>query len=178
MEPYCLIYPIAKFVTEYFDLVDTTSKKMDKLLHQSFNAAIDMLDSARYADGKNREALVTEARVEFYKALHVEQNENLMLALVGLSMCHALLGDMINAKKCHNRIGTIKLTKSEAFKACVKKIAKTVYPGLSIISLANDIIAGNNAPEKSRQHIFNQKKVECRQTSRKFIEQIESQLIE
>ena len=52
-----------------------------------------MLESARHAPIKQQESLVMGARQKFYEAIAVEKNENLMLALVGLSMCHMLLGN-------------------------------------------------------------------------------------
>lgn len=176
MEPFCLIYPVAKFVTEYFDLVDSTSKQVERLLHQSFHAAIEMLDSARYADGKNRETLIAEARVKFYEAIRVEQNENLMLALVGLSMCHALLGDIDNAKRYHNRIRSVQLTSSEKVKEGAKGLAKFIIPAWGMMSLINDVIDGNEAAKISREEAFNKIKFECRQKTRGVIEQIERQL--
>ncbi len=175
MEPFCLIFPVAKFVTEYFDLVDSTSKQVERLLHQSFTAAIEMLDSARYADGKNRETLIAEARVKFYEAIRVEQNENLMLALVGLSMCHALLGDIDNAKRYHNRIREVQLTTSEKVKDSAKKVGEIINPIWGTIVLINDIVKGK-FNKISRAAAFNQKKLECRKKTRSIIEQIERQL--
>lgn len=103
-------------IAEYFGLVETVNTKILKLLHQQFNAAIRNLENARYASGQTQVEYIKQARTEFNQAVSVEENENKILALVGLSMCQYMLGDSQNADRNFNQISTLQLTRTEICK--------------------------------------------------------------
>ena len=87
--------------------------KVTKLLHQAFNSAKANLEYARNTTGQNQIDYIKQARVEFNQAVAVEENENKILALVGLAMCQYLLGETSNANVTFDRINEVNLTKAE-----------------------------------------------------------------
>lgn len=182
MHAYCLIFPVSKYVAEYFDLVDSTSKQVDRLLHQSFITAKEMLESARHAPIKQQESLVMGARQKFYEAIAVEKNENLMLALVGLSMCHMLLGDHANAEKYLEKIGKVKLTRSEYTKSAVKDYLSTaigpwgMYKQTKALLTKKPGILIENINE--RKASFSRQKEECIRIGERLLHRISQEVIE
>ena len=182
MHAYCLILPVSKFVVEYFDLIESTSKQIDRLLHQSFITAKEMLESARLAPVTQQESLVMGARQKFYEAIAVEKNENLMLALVGLSMCHMLLGDSANAEKYLEKIGKVKLTRSEYAKSAAKDYLATaigpwgMYKQIkSLYKKKPDILIENINERKAS---FSQQKEECIRIGNRLLKGISQEVIE
>lgn len=124
-------------ISEYFGLIQGVDTKVTKLLHQSFNSAKSNLEFALTASGQNQIDYIKQAKDEFIRAISVEENENKILALVGLSMCQCFLGDKINAENTMKRIKTIELNKSE----------KTKYMALeATLSLPLNIAAGYMMP--------------------------------
>ena len=59
---------------------------------------------ARNASGQDQIDYIKQARIEFNQAVAVEENENKLLALVGLSMCQYLLGDGYNSRQTLNKV--------------------------------------------------------------------------
>lgn len=86
------------------------------MLHQAFKSAKDNLDYASTASGQNQIDYIKRAKDCFIDAVAVEENENKVLALVGLSMCQYMLGDTINAERSLDRIRNVELTKAEKVK--------------------------------------------------------------
>jgi hypothetical protein len=103
----------ASKIAEYFGLIEGVNTKVTKLLHQAFNSAKANLEYARNATGQNQIDYIKQARVEFNQAVAVEENENKILALVGLAMCQYLLGETSNANVTFDRINEVNLTKAE-----------------------------------------------------------------
>jgi hypothetical protein len=103
----------ASKIAEYFGLIEGVNTKVTKLLHQAFNSAKANLEYARNATGQNQIDYIKRARVEFNQAVAVEENENKILALVGLAMCRYLLGETSNANVTFDRINEVNLTKAE-----------------------------------------------------------------
>lgn len=122
---------VASKIAEYFGLIEGVDTKVTKLLHQAFNSAKANLEYARNATGKNQMDYIKQARVEFNQAVAVEENENKILALVGLAMCQHLLGDTDNAIATYNRISSVSLTRAEKNKFLMRKNA--VIIGFNII---------------------------------------------
>lgn len=106
----------ASKIAEYFGLIEGVNTKVTKLLHQAFNSAKANLEYARNATGQNQIDYIKQARVEFNQAVAVEENENKILALVGLAMCQYLLGETDNANTTFNRIKNVNLTRAEKVK--------------------------------------------------------------
>lgn len=113
---------ITSRIAEYFGLIEDVNTQIKKLLHQAFNAAKMNLEYARNSSGQNQIDYIKQAQVEFTQAVAVEENENKILALVGLAMCQNLLGDYINADSTYNRINDIELSRSEHLKYIVKDV--------------------------------------------------------
>lgn len=182
MHVYCLILPVSKYVAEYFDLIDSTSKQVERLLHQSFITAKEMLESAKLAPVTQQESLLIGARQKFYEAIAVEKNENLMLALVGLSMCHMLLGDSANAEKYLEKIKKVKLTRSEYAKSAAKDYLSTVigpwgmYKQMkSLYTKKPDILIENINERKAS---FSRQKEECIRIGNRLLKGISQEVIE
>lgn len=109
----------ASKIAEYFGLIEGVDTKVTKLLHQAFNSAKANLEYARNATGQNQIDYIKQARVEFIQAVAVEENENKILALVGLAMCQYLLGETSNANVTFDKINDVTLTRAEKAKYTV-----------------------------------------------------------
>ena len=90
-------------IAEYFGLIEGVNTLITRLLHQAFNSAKSNLEYARNASGQDQIDYIKQARIEFNQAVAVEENENKLLALVGLSMCQYLLGDGYNSRQTLNK---------------------------------------------------------------------------
>lgn len=130
--PVGLIIGGASKIAEYFGLIETVNTKITKLLHQQFHAAIRSMEDARYASGQTQVEYVKQARTEFNQAVAVEENENKILALVGLSLCQYMLGDSQNANRNLNQIRTVELTRAEKAKYSIAEAAGHVC-GISFL---------------------------------------------
>lgn len=123
----------ASSIAGYLGLIDSVSGDVKKLLHQSLESAIQNLRYAQTASDQNKIGYIQQARDKFIEATAVESNENLISALVGLSMCQHLLGDSVNSRLTFQRIKEIELSKSEKAKASAKEVAKHVLlPSLTM----------------------------------------------
>lgn len=109
-------------IAEYFDLIETVSSQVDKLVQQALKSAIDNLEYARNAEGQNQVHYVLEAKNKFMEAVAVEENENKIVALCGLSLCWYFLGKDRKAKRTARRIKRVKLSWSEIIKAMAKEV--------------------------------------------------------
>lgn len=90
---------IAESIAAYLGVVDSVSANIKKLLHQSFKSALINLKDAKDASNSNTcESYFKQAINEFIRAIAVEENENLVSAYLGLSICQYTLVDLINAK--------------------------------------------------------------------------------
>lgn len=118
-------------IAEFFGLVEGVSTQITKLVHQAFNSAKSNLENARYATGQNQLDYIKRAKDCFIDAAVVEENENKILALVGLSMCQYMLGDTINAKRNFNSISDVKLTRAEKAKYAAMDVLQHQIPGSS-----------------------------------------------
>lgn len=126
MEFVCLIIYYGYFNWDYcrckykncriFGLIETVSTDVTKLLHQAFLSAKDNLEYASTTTGQNQIDYVKRAKDCFIDAVAVEENENKILALVGLSMCQFFLQDYKNAQKSLDRIRDVNLTTAEKVK--------------------------------------------------------------
>lgn len=132
----------ASKIAEYFGLIEGVNTKVTKLLHQAFNSAKANLEYARNATGQNQIDYIKQARVEFNQAVAVEENENKILALVGLAMCQYLLGETSNANVTFDRISSVTLTRAEI----VKYTASRVVP--SIVTLGASLLLPFNSLEE------------------------------
>lgn len=125
---------VASKIAEYFGLIEGVNTKITKLLHQAFNSAKANLEHARNTTGQNQIDYIKQARVEFNQAVAVEENENKILALVGLAMCQYLLGDITNANLTYDKVSSVSLTRAEKNKYLVKKngirIAAKIYTSI------------------------------------------------
>lgn len=107
---------VSSKIAEYFGLIEGVNTLITRLLHQAFNSAKSNLEYARNARGQAQIDYIKQARIEFNQAVAVEENENKLLALVGLSMCQYLLGDEYNSRKTLNMINDVELTRAEKTK--------------------------------------------------------------
>lgn len=114
--PVGAIINISGKIAEYFGLIEGVGTKVTKLLHQSFISAKMNLEYARNASGQNQIDYIKEAKTKFIEAVAVEENENKVLALVGLAMCQYYINDCRNAFFTTKEITTVQLTKAELTK--------------------------------------------------------------
>lgn len=142
---------IASKIAEYFGLIEGVNTKVTKLLHQAFNSAKANLEYAKNVSGQNRIDYIKQARVEFNQAVAVEENENKILALVGLAMCQDLLGETSNAHATFDKINDVVLTNAE-----IAKYSALYVP--SIISLGARLLLPFGSLEE-RVMCFNAMKV-------------------
>ena len=117
------IIGVSTKIAEYFGLIDSVDSKMTKILHQAFNSATMNLEYALHASGQNQIEYIRQARIEFNQAVSVEENENKILALAGLSMCQSLLGDKANASVTCDMISQVELSLPEMAKAVAFDVA-------------------------------------------------------
>lgn len=109
---------VAESIAAYLGVIDSVSSDMKKLLQQSFKSALLNLEYAKNAFNPSiRENYIKQATNEFIRAIAVEENENLVSAYLGLSMCQYMLGDSTNAKSTLQKIQLVKLSKKERAKA-------------------------------------------------------------
>lgn len=108
---------IAESIAAYFGVVDSVSADMKRLLHQSFKSALMNLEYAKDTSNPDaRGSYIKQAINEFIRAIAVEENENLISAYLGLSMCQYTLGDFTNAKTTLQKIASVNLSKTERAK--------------------------------------------------------------
>lgn len=128
------IIGVASKIAEYYGLIEGVDTKVTKLLHQAFNSAKANLEYARNATGQNQIDYIKQARVEFNQAVAVEENENKILALVGLAMCQYLLGETSNANVTFDKISSVSLTRAEKNRYLARKnairIAGKIYSSI------------------------------------------------
>lgn len=115
-------------IAEYFGLIEGVDSKITKLLHQSFNSAVANLEAACNSSGQNQIDYIKQARIEFNQSVQVEENENKILAFVGLSMCQFLLGDVSNSRMSYKKINGIELSRSEIVKYTVADVGSAGLP--------------------------------------------------
>ena len=84
--------------------------------------------------------------MEFNQAVAVEENENKILALVGLAMCQYLLEETSNANVTFDKINDVTLTRAEI----VKYTASRVVP--SIVTLGASLLLPFNSLEERVAH--------------------------
>lgn len=108
---------MAESIAAYLGVVDSVSADIKKLLHQPFKSALINLKYAKDASNSTTcENYIKQAINEFIRAITVEENENLVSAYLGLSMCQYTLGDFINAKTTLKKISSVNLSKTERAK--------------------------------------------------------------
>ena len=120
-------------IASYFELIDTVSSDVSKLLHQSFKSARMNLELAQTSSELvQQKEYLKEARNKFIEAIAVEKDENLVSAYAGLTMCQLLLGDNANAQLTLKKISQVELSKSEKTKSAAKGFAKVPVGGLFV----------------------------------------------
>ena len=162
---------LSVMIAEYFGLIECTGTFVQRMLHESFNSGKRMLKDAERASGENQISLIRSARDKFYAAENNERNEAQMLAIVGLSMCHKLLGDDSLAYSTLNRIENVTLTRAEIAKCYATQIAGAAFWGGENILVA--ISSGETLPYRSteiRKFVFNAFKTKCKEVNYKLLE--------
>lgn len=127
---------ITSKIAEYFGLIEGTSTNVRKLLHQAFISAKDNLEYAGSSTGENQINYVMRAKDCFIDAVAVEENENKILALVGLSVCQYFLRDIDGAQRSLDRIQEVNLSSAEKNKA----LAADVFEKISSLNPINRFI--------------------------------------
>lgn len=129
-------------IAGYMGLIETVRGNVQKLLHQSFKSAIQNLEYAKTASDDNRLNYIRIAQEKFIDAITVEEDENLISALVGLAMCQHLLGDEINMTRTLSRIDGVKLSTTEKTKQIGKTCLKIL--GFRHLYYAHSFAKGRN----------------------------------
>lgn len=117
---------MATSIAGYFGLMESVGGNVTKLLHAPFKSAISNLNAALSASDKNVDFYIRQALIEFNQACSLEDNENLISALIGKAMCQHLLKDNVNREITMRSIADVQLTLSEK----TKSVAKTGLPYL------------------------------------------------
>lgn len=133
---------IATSIAAYFGLIESVGGNVKKLLHAPFKSATDNLRASLTANTSNADFYIRQALIEFNEACALEENENLISALIGKAMCQHVLGDFINRDFTMSKIKDVELTLSEKTKAVSKTVLKMTGPG-NIYSLYK-IMNGEN----------------------------------
>ncbi|MGO8955248.1 MAG: BRcat domain-containing protein [Rhodomicrobium sp.] len=95
----------AREIAQLLGLIESANVKLDKLIQVNLNAGMTNLRDAADSDsGEERITLLREARNNLQKAVHLENGSRKAIALLGLSCCHAWLGDKRNSLKSLNNI--------------------------------------------------------------------------
>ncbi len=125
MEPILIFKSLsaAKAIAQFIGIADSVSTDVKKLLHQSFKSGIENLRYAQNATGMVQQQYIQRALGDFIKAFETEQNENLITAYLGASMCQYYLGDIQNAQNTLSRISSVTLTNVETLRAAVADAA-------------------------------------------------------
>ncbi|MBK1642852.1 hypothetical protein CKO12_13430 [Chromatium okenii] len=112
-----------KAITGYLGIIESTDKKLDKLLQSDYNAGIKCLQEALIT-GNQRDFLLKEAWRRFHTALTHETAERKALAYVGLALCQEHLGE--------TRLATATLTELSNYFYFDKKreLLSTFKPGV------------------------------------------------
>lgn len=150
----------ASKIAEYFGLIQGVNTKITKLVHQSFLSAKDNLAYAMRTTGQNHIDYVRQAKAEFIRAIAVEEDENKVLSIAGLSLCQYLLGENSNARETILRIKTVELTRSESVKSFGKEIFSNCFSLLNFDSTAMASVATSSMRRQlsfvnTRQSIYN-----------------------
>lgn len=157
-------------IAEYFGLIEGVSTKVTKLVHQALISAKDNLEYARSSSGPNQIDYIKRAKDRFIDAVAVEENENNVLALVGLSMCQYFLGDSSGAQITYERINEITLSNAEITKYMMAQTASWcsyVIPWSKLVALYT---TGKVNPSlKARLEEFEQVKQRAQSTNRKLL---------
>lgn len=122
-EPIGAMINISTKIAQYFGFIEGIDSKVTKLLHQAFLSAKNNLECARVSSGQNQIDYIKQAQSEFIRAVAVEENENKISSLLGLSMCQAILGDYTNAQITFDKIENVELSKAEKVKAGVVDVS-------------------------------------------------------
>lgn len=165
---------LSVMIAEYFGLIECTGTFVQRMLHESFNSGKRMLKDAERASGENQISLIRSARDKFYAAENNERNEAQMLAIVGLSMCHKLLGDDSLAYSTLERINDVTLTRAEKVKCYAHEVANNIG-GLPVGAYINlyYISTGRIDPYISlevRKDVFEAFQSKCREVNYKLLE--------
>ena len=88
----------SKSIAQFFGLVDDMEEtQIQRLLECELRAGLDTLKQARISSSE-QQYLLREARSNLNKAVHLEKGLNKVIALLGLALCHHLLGDQNNSQ--------------------------------------------------------------------------------
>lgn len=161
------IINISGRIAEYFGLIEGVSTQVTKLVHQAFISAKDNLEYARTSSGQNQIDYIKQAKDRFIDAVAVEENENKILALVGLSMCQFMLGDTLSAQRSLERVRNVELTRAENAKYKTTEVGSWLFPWGPV---ASKLFVGKAFPslKARRDSLENTKKVAF-DTNRKLI---------
>ena len=94
-----------KDIAKFLGLIESVDTKVDKLLEVDLKAGLSQLKDAEGSLTEDeRKTLLRDARCSFERASHLEKGANQVVALLGLSCCHAWLGDVRNSARALERI--------------------------------------------------------------------------
>lgn len=136
---------MASSIAAYLGLIDNVSSNVQKLVHAPFKSAISNLKSASTSSNStNSQIYIRQALIEFNQATALEDNENLISALIVKAMCQHLLGDYANRDMTLSSIKDVNLSRSEKAKAVSKTVLKilglgTLYTSYKLMKKENPL---------------------------------------
>lgn len=121
---------LSKSLANYLGFMEESSKYTKMLVHAPFQSAKSCLEDAlRSTDNVQRfQHLLQEAETNFRQAVALEENEEKIVALLGLSLSQLLLNDKANASSNYRKIQEVDLSDSERRKAYAKDILRSQIP--------------------------------------------------
>jgi predicted YcjX-like family ATPase len=148
-------------IASYFELIDTVSSDVSKLLHQSFTSARMNLELAQTADDQvQRNEYLKEARSKFIEAVAVEKDENLVSAYAGLALCQYLLMEKTNAQLTIEKLLGVELSLSSKIKGAIAVelpppiIIDPAPPSTNVVSISyKNVLARKRAFEEYKENV-------------------------
>lgn len=151
---------LGKTIAEYTGLIESVGANVTKLVHAPFKSAMANLKDAAMASEANREFYIREALKEFTTACQLEENENLVSAILGKAMCQHLLKDYLNRDMTIKQIDNVELTLPEKTKAIARGALRRGFGANFVVSAILDAVSSDGRLN-SRKNEFAQFKTKA-----------------
>ncbi len=149
----------SKAIGNYFGIIDSLEIKIGKLINSELDAALRAMRQASNSD-RETQALLREARSKLNKAIYLEKEERLVLAYLGLALCHYQLGDINNSQQT-----LIEFSELEISLTVKRKVASYIKGEYGAIqsdlasSMSNILFGGKSSFASKIKSISSKKKI-------------------
>ncbi|MBD2169319.1 hypothetical protein H6G04_33705 [Calothrix membranacea FACHB-236] len=98
------------FLGKFFGIIESVENKVEKLINNKYNSAIDYLNQAQKSSIlEEQKTLFREARRAFTEAKDFVQYDKLVISYLGLAICHYYLTDYENCRSTLKELSELKL---------------------------------------------------------------------